>query len=73
MTIKLVRGDGIWKVLGDGVLAESSDLAWAAFDALTLADLQGASVELGEGVPKDALDLGRQKGAMLEAFRRRAH
>lgn len=62
MTIKLVRGDGVWKVVGDGVLAESSELAWAAFDALTLAELQGATVELGEGVPRDALELGRQKG-----------
>jgi hypothetical protein len=73
MTIRLVRGDGVWQVVGDSVLAESPDLAWAAFDALALAELEGSGVELGEGVPKNALDLGRRRSRAIEAFRRRSH
>jgi hypothetical protein len=70
MTIKLVRGDGVWKVVGSGVLAESADLGLAAFDALTLAEIHGTTVELGEGVPANALDLARARHQELEAFRR---
>lgn len=33
MAIKLIRGDGVWKIIGYGVLSESDDLGWAALDA----------------------------------------
>ena len=69
MPIKLVRGDGAWRVVGESVLAESSDLAWAAFDAVMLAKIQDTTVELGDGVPEDAIAQAREREAELEAFR----
>jgi hypothetical protein len=69
-TIKLLRDSDFWKVVGDGLQSESSDLEWAALDALVLAELHGTTVELGEGVPADALELGRARLEALEAFRR---
>lgn len=63
--IKVVRSGGFWKVVGAGVHIEARVLAWAAFDALTLADLNGAVVELGEGVPEDALAQGRKLAEIL--------
>jgi hypothetical protein len=70
MTIKLLRADGLWKVVGDGLLSEASDLAWAALDALQLAEQYGTTVELGDGVPEDALELARYRLELLEAARR---
>ena len=49
-----------WEVTGEGISNTAVDLDWAAFDALFLAEVHGTTVELGEGVPPDALDLGRQ-------------
>ena len=72
MTIKLLRGEGTWKVIGDELLSEASDLGWAALDALLLAEQQGTTVELGEGVPEDALELGRERLDALEYTRRRS-
>ncbi len=52
--------------MGAGVRIETRVLAWAAFDALTLAEIHGAVVELGEGVPEDALAQGRTLAAVFE-------
>lgn len=68
--IKLLRDNGLWKVVGDSLLSESNDLEWAALDALLLAELHGTTVELGEGVPADALERGRARREALEVFRR---
>jgi hypothetical protein len=62
MTIKLLRSDGLWKVVGDELLSESSDLEWAALDALLLAELHGTTVELGEGVPQMRWSAGMLEG-----------
>jgi hypothetical protein len=70
MTIKVLREGGLWKVVGQGVNIEARELEWAIFDALTLAEIQGVTVELGEGVPKDALERGRRPRDHLEGFRR---
>lgn len=68
-TIKLLRSDGVWKVVGKTLLSQSLDLEWAAFDALLLAELHGASIELGEGVPEDALERALERIKQLDAFR----
>jgi hypothetical protein len=70
MTIKVLRGEGTWKVVGVGVNIEARELDWAVFDALTVAEVHGTTVELGEGVPENALELGRSLREQLEAFRR---
>ena len=70
MTIKVLREGGLWKVAGEGISIETRELEWAIFDALTLADIHGATVELGEGVPQDALERGRGRRDHFEAFRR---
>ncbi len=70
MTIKLLCVDGLWKVMGETLLSESSDLEWAALDALLLSEIYGTTVELGDGVPADALDRARAKREYLEAYRR---
>lgn len=58
--IKLQKHGMGWVVSGEGVTNRAVDLDWAAFDALFLAEVHGTTIELGEGVPDDALDLGRQ-------------
>jgi hypothetical protein len=58
--IKLQKHGMGWMVSGEGVSNRAVDLDWAAFDALFLAEVHGTTVELGEGVPSDALELGRQ-------------
>jgi hypothetical protein len=70
MTIKVLREAGLWKVVGDGINIETRELAWAVFDALTLAEIHGTTVELGEGVPADALEVGRARRDQFEALRR---
>ena len=67
--IKLCRGDTEWEVAVDGeVVSSSRDLEWAAFDALLLAEIYEASrVEVGEGVPFDAIEQGLQAHAAWEA------
>lgn len=67
-TVKLRRGRWGWEVLlGDLLFSRSSKLEWAAVDALLLAEAYSADqVELGEGVPVDALERGA-------AFRNRWH
>lgn len=68
-SIKVLRSGGFWKVVGAGVHIEARVLAWAAFDALTLADLNGTVVELGEGVPEDALAQGRKLAEIFAGVR----
>jgi hypothetical protein len=70
VTIKLLHQDGLWRVVSDGLLSESSDLEWAALDALLLAEIYGTTIELGAGVPADALDRARAKREQLEAYRK---
>ena len=47
-------------MVGKGISNTAVDLDWAAFDALFLAEIYGTHVELGDGVPADALELGRR-------------
>jgi hypothetical protein len=70
--LELLRGDGVWKVVGVGVRIETRVLAWAALDALTLAEMYGAVVELGEGVPEDALAQGRRLAEVFDRSRYRS-
>ncbi len=70
MKIKVLREGGLWKVVGEGINIETRELEWAVFDALTLAEIHGATIELGEGVPEDALERGRARRDQLEAFRK---
>ena len=58
--IRLQKHGTGWVVSGEGVSNRAVDLDWAAFDALFLAEVHGTTVELGEGVPGDALELGRK-------------
>jgi hypothetical protein len=60
LTIKLQKRGTGWEVIGEGVSNRAVDLDWAAFDALFLAEIHGTHVELGDGVPPDALELGKR-------------
>jgi hypothetical protein len=68
-SIKLCRGDTEWEVAVDGeVVSCSKDLQWAAFDALLLAEIYETSrVEVGEGVPLDAIEQGLQAHAAWDS------
>jgi hypothetical protein len=68
MTIRLRWSGTAWEVVGKDVLTTALELDWAAFDALVLAELHGTTVELGDGVPADALELG---GRLRERWKRR--
>jgi hypothetical protein len=59
--VKLVKAGDAWNVVAHGHLSSCADLELAAVKALSLAERYGASVELGEGVPKDALERGRRR------------
>ncbi len=59
LTIKLQKQGTGWVVTGEGISNAAVDLDWAAFDALLLAEIHGTNVELGDGVPPDALELGK--------------
>jgi hypothetical protein len=69
VNIKLERGSNGWVVLRGGVLSVSRELEEAAFGAVLLADLHATSVELGNGVPEEALERARQRHAELKAAR----
>lgn len=68
-SIELCRGDSTWDVVVDDVVVTSaSDLQWAAFHALILAELyEWPYVELGEGVPVDAIEEGLRAHAGWDA------
>jgi hypothetical protein len=68
MRFRIERGVGVWKVVGTGVHIEARELAWAVFDAITLAEFHGGAVELDEGVPMQELDSALQQ--QLEPFTR---
>jgi hypothetical protein len=57
--VKLLKSGDAWNVVADGHFSSSADLDLAVAKALQLAELQRASVELGDGVPRDALERGR--------------
>jgi hypothetical protein len=58
-----------WEVLVDEVvMSSSSDLQWAAFDALLLAEIYDAPrVDVGEGVPVHAIEEGLRAHAQWDA------
>lgn len=60
-TLELRRGETGWEiVVGNSVVRSCGELEWAAFDAILLAEMHGASgIELGAGVPENALALGQ--------------
>ena len=68
-TLELRRGATGWEiVVGDSVVRSSGELEWAAFDAILLAEMHGASgIELGYGVPDDALVRGQALRETWEA------
>lgn len=68
--LELRRGSAGWEIaIGDTVLRTSGELEWAAFDAILLAEMHGASgIALGDGVPSDALARGQ---ALRETWERR--
>ncbi len=53
---------------GEGINIETRELEWAIFDALTLAEIHGTTVELGEGCRRTRSSAGAG-GDDLEAFR----
>jgi hypothetical protein len=59
--VKLLKAGNAWNVIADGHFSSCADLELAAVKALTLAELQGTSVELGAGVPPDALERGEAR------------
>jgi hypothetical protein len=59
--VKLLKAGEAWNVVAEGHLSSCADLEVAAAKALVLAELHGSSVELGEGVPEDALERGRRR------------
>jgi hypothetical protein len=68
-SIKLCRGDSGWEVLVDDVAVSSaSDLQWAAFDALLLAEIYDVPhVQVGDGVPINAIEEGLRAHAQWDA------
>jgi hypothetical protein len=59
--IKLLKSGDAWNVIAYGHLSSCPTLELAVVKALTLAEVHGAEVELGEGVPAEALELGRRR------------
>jgi hypothetical protein len=59
--VKLLKSGDAWEVVADGHLSSCADLELAAAKALTLAELHGVEVELGEGVPPEALERARER------------
>ena len=59
--VKLLKSGNAWDVVADGHLSSCADLELAAVKALTLAELHGVEVELGEGVPPEALERAREQ------------
>jgi hypothetical protein len=54
------RADGGWEARGESATLWATDLDWAALGAIHMAAIDGVDVELGSGVPADALDQGRR-------------
>jgi hypothetical protein len=59
--VKLLKSGDAWNVVADGYLSSCADLELAVSKALTLAEVHGVEVELGEGVPSDALERARER------------
>jgi hypothetical protein len=59
--VKLLKAGDAWNVVTKGYLSSSTDLDLAVRKALELAETHGADVELGDGVPRDALMRGRER------------
>jgi hypothetical protein len=69
-TIRIERYGAGWRLLGASVAVESDDLEWIAYDALLHSELHGLKIELGEGVPADAIERARARKAQLDDFRK---
>jgi hypothetical protein len=54
--VKLLKAGDAWNVVADGHLSSCADIELAALKALELSELHGWPIELGPGVPADALD-----------------
>ena len=59
MAIHLRKVGAYWAVSVRGAEVRCQDLAWAALSAMDLAEKLELPVELGEGVPPDALKKGK--------------
>lgn len=59
--VKLLKAGNAWDVVADGHLSSCADLELAADKALALAESNGVEVELGEGVPPEALERMRER------------
>jgi hypothetical protein len=68
--VRLEQAGVEWQVSGGGVTAKHTDLDVAACSAVRLAELMGATrIELGEGVPADAVERGRKLRMRLLSMR----
>jgi hypothetical protein len=59
--VKLLKAGDTWNVVADGHFSSCADLELAVAKALMLAEIQGTSVELGDGVPREAHDRARRR------------
>jgi hypothetical protein len=69
--IKLQRsaeGPYKWETIGPGGTQLNTELDWAALAATQMAAKAGVAVDLGEGVPPDALHKGHRLGEILESY-----
>ena len=65
--VKLLKDADRWTVIARGTIASCANLDQAVDKALLLAERDGIPIELGAGVPSDALERGRVRRAHPES------